>query len=111
MNIPDILDAAADEIERNGHIKGELGHPDGPKCMGGALMHVSPRNLTGADEAMYAVVDYLELKDTTYFDSELSSMFDVRWCTGVDWNNAEEREPFEVVNAMRHTAKILRDME
>jgi len=101
-NVADILDAAADELECNGHTKNDLGTPDGPKCVTGAVFHVTNLDITDVPNvqgAFKALGDYLDLpKRHEWGGLEL-----------LEWNNAPERTAEEVIDAMRNTAKELRN--
>lgn len=41
-SVAEVLDLAADKIERDGWCKGEFGTGDGPCCMVGALTYIAP---------------------------------------------------------------------
>ena len=95
MNIADTLDAAADILVERGHCKSALTDGEGRHCALGAILATET---WGADQCLVAVYDYLGLEKYP----------SLKGYGIVNWNNAEEREGWEVVNAFRHTAKSLR---
>lgn len=121
LEAADLLDRTADEIERRGHAKHLLEDEDGAVCLMGGLnvaefgeavdhdfVRKPDRQERVGDArrgAHRALFHYLGLRENA------ASVFSVeqrRTSALVNWNNDPEREPFEVVDACRHTAKVLR---
>lgn len=112
MDTAQLLDAAADELELRGHRKQYVGDPDTPKCILGAISFASCGDThhlwdIEVQEASRKVVAYLGLRvlhtGPIPFDNSHQQLL-------ADWNNRDEREPFEVIDACRHTAKALREV-
>lgn len=118
MDAADILDRTADIIEKRGHTKFKLEDWEtGAVCfMGGVNMAVSGKanwcaglstqEYDERERAVISVFTYLGLEKNSC-DCGCGSP-DTEGNAVVRWNNADEREPHEVVDACRHTAKVLR---
>jgi hypothetical protein len=99
--VADLLDRAADAIETYGHAKMTLGDEWRGFCALGALQHaefgMAGAGLSAQSDwftaAVLATTDYLGLRPVAL----------------AHWNNQPEREPFEVIDAFRHTAKHIRN--
>lgn len=113
-----LLDRTADMIEERGHVKYRLEDDSGAVCLFGAMNVVQTGSATGflstdevldpwnvakenvrnrASDALSAYLDLPVEFDRWYISARL-----------VNWNNADERTPTEVIDACRHTAKVLR---
>lgn len=97
----DILEHAADLIDTYGHLKGRTGNRDIGFCLVGAI-HA-------------AVCDYERHDQRT--PSRVPLIYLVANHVGFDrlaitrWNDASERTHGEVTDALRHTAKDIRNKE
>ena len=101
MKPDEALDAAADYILFNGHLKGEYGgeENESPACVLGALavtLNVSKSDHIRAG-TFRTTVEYLRGHLETWSVSR--------------WNDAEETTAEDVMDAMRMTAKGLREDE
>lgn len=117
MDAAELLEKTADVIEERGHAKFALERPDGSVCLLGGMNVVqggcadsfvvgTRRAADTRGNALRALTAYLGLEPVS---------FCVQGCcpatsesAAVDWNNADEREPSEVIDACRHAAKVLR---
>lgn len=124
MNAADILEQTADVIETRGHAKYVLEEPlTGAVCLMGAINVVTTGrpnvgpcftdDLTDErDRATNAMFIYLGLGAGPCpcgcgMSNKFNPVQNGRQAL-VNWNNEDERESYEVVNACRHTAKVLR---
>jgi hypothetical protein len=108
MGIAEKLEAAADNLEENGHAKYVRTY-NGAKCILGALAWAENCNPHEGCQYLYhlttPVYDFLFPKPVSYIgDSQYQ-----RAVSLVSWNNAEERTKADVVSALRDTAKALRN--
>lgn len=108
MDAAELLDRTADLIEERGHAKETLQDREGRLCLVGAvhvalwgdicigrlLDRASQQSLDLRAGALDALHRYLNLPHI---------------CELPAWNNAPAREAHEVIDACRHTAKVLRD--
>lgn len=124
MDAAELLDRTADLIEERGHAKYLLEDHEGHVCLLGGMNLALVGRATGycqdasekgqtAVAAQLALFDYLGLEmpkpncgcgsPSCNYTPELGRRMAV-----VNWNNEDEREPSEVIDACRHTAKVLR---
>lgn len=90
--LPKLYNAAADAIETHGHSKGLLGRPDGSMCLWGAMAFV--------------VEGDPQRTDSTYKKINPLYEFTGDW-SPIAWNNAPERTKEDVVNMLRHAARVI----
>jgi hypothetical protein len=96
----EILEKAAEELEKHGWTKGHFGTAKGPKCASGAIRFVStgrpsnyPWNSREASQAL------LELE---------RSLPQMGHSTLVSWNDAPRRTAKQVIELFRKTARRLK---
>lgn len=101
MNPAEVLERAADAIDKYGHTKHELGAVGSPMCLLGAINFVATGNPQDNTE-MYPKGDGWhacnQLRDTLSM-SQNSALFGL-----ILWNNAYERTAAEVTSTMRAAA-------
>jgi hypothetical protein len=94
--LAEVLDKAAEVLERDGWCQSNFENKAGERCAVGALRQAS-RELDGIIsfriEARTALAEYLEI-----------SSLDV-----IEWNDTRGRTAAEVIDALKHTAKNLRN--
>ncbi len=111
---PDVLDRAADIIERDGHAKGEWCASGNASCLGGAIVRAAagdpgePLDLayyppTGAAAvALYTLAESLGLTLAAYPSSRPVDRV-------MDWNDEPTRTKAQVVTALRSAAAGARE--
>jgi hypothetical protein len=87
--VADVLNGAADLIERDGWVQRQFGVTNGPRCISGALLAIN-KKVDPKHPAYRTVVTYLGLGDSYYLS----------W-----WNDAVGRTEAEVVTALRAAAE------
>lgn len=108
MNItaPEILNAAADLIEKNGHTKGQYWDPDGCLCSLGAISRATTQALAAngydylGDVALHAKDALALYIDPAGVESEQGNFSII-----TEWNDHPERTLDQVVAAFREAAK------
>jgi len=103
--IADILETAADVIERDGHAKFAAEDGIGQKCATGAINVAIMGEAHGfswylGGKACKVVCEALELSYTSYANNN-DYIFAV-----VDWNNADSTTAQEVIDGLRKSAKL-----
>ena len=96
----DILNKAADLIEEKGHCKERFKDDDGSMCMMYAVTAATPRfnswnQANGVGDTLWEAV-----YDEIGHDNLVSI-----------WNDDPERQPYEVINALRFAAKRIEDTD
>lgn len=93
----EILNLAADLIEKNGHAHGRLITDDGRMCIAGAInmaVNGDPCDWRGKTHDLLSLVGQYALKLKNYDSMNV-----------VDWNNNPARTQASVVAALRETAQ------
>lgn len=123
MDAAKLLEKTADVLEERGHAKCVLEDCSGAVCLMGAMNVVEHGVATvlgwGEEEILSSTRAEADRALLTYLGLTVNDVrFGCACCTEspalreasalVDWNNADEREQFEVTDACRHTAKVLR---
>lgn len=109
MDAAELLDRTADVIEERGHAKESLEDEDGRVCLVGGLNVAAfgkALNTLDTDASWSELLATLRTREQAV--DALSAYLGVGRFGLVPWNNAPEREPFEVTDACRHAAKVLR---
>ena len=97
----DILNKAADLIEEKGHCKERFKDDDGKMCMMGAVTEAfisQPFSWNQEDELASTLWE--AVYDEIGHDNLVST-----------WNDDPERQPYEVINALRFAAKRIEDTD
>lgn len=97
--VADMLDDAADNLERNGWTQGALQEHDGRRCAMGALGAV---RCTGNEASLIAI------GAMSYLAIEVGATYDLPDVAIAEWNDAEGRTEQDVLDAMRRAAKRAR---
>lgn len=92
-----LLDAA-DLIEERGHCKSALRNEHGQLCLLGAVLVASRGDLSARVRVPDGAVTAMEYVDR-YLDED-----------AVDWNNAPDRTPEQVISALRNCAMGLEEV-
>lgn len=123
MDAAEILEKTADELERSGHLKYDLGTVTGPKCLNGAMNFVETGHTSYttevSEERCHAVDSLFAYLNLTLTEREDCGCAICAWRRTLDpvvpkmdelanWNNEDQRDPGEIIDACRHTAKVLR---
>lgn len=114
MDIAKILELAADDITFNGLAKHALINESGQRCAIGAIAHAVGCKLDARTGGFVVGGDW----DNEYIEEAAQCLAEhlptlsnplPAWDKVVYWNNAPDRTAADVVDAMRHAAKDLRN--
>lgn len=97
--VADVLDAAAEVIERDGWCQNRLRTNDGRVCLVGAVDRVARERSTGSHGWW----------DVPSCKAAVEAMFKSLNREPKDFNDDTGRTKFEVIDALRHCAKDLRN--
>lgn len=115
LGIPDVLDAAADEILVRGHCKNVLISGDGKVCLGGAIYTALDPELKSQFNAAMSRHSYqvnaILAKVDAYFERTHSNIptGNGQGHVSVRYNNRPDTTAGDVIELLRGTAKELRN--
>lgn len=109
MNSAEILEKAADIIEANGLLKNQLWDANGQCCAVGAVMRATGGGVSFDSKQRQQRLETVKALGVTLGLVPIDVDLPKAWRRVVDWNNMDERTADDVIDAMRHAAKDLRN--